>query len=258
MRPLFVREVNNMNKTQQKLEYTITASDSDGISVIIVAAGSSSRMKGVNKQFLSLCGIPVIARTLMAFENCKKISNIILVAKSEDIFVMQNIAEKYMISKLSDIVCGGNNRQESVLKGMALLDKSQKKVLIHDGARPLVSEDIINRVAFALEQDEAVVCAVALKDTIKEIDNDGFVVNTPDRSKLFCIQTPQGVDVERYTAALEKADDLSVFTDDASIMEMMGCRVKVVEGEYTNIKVTTPEDIVIAEGYIKQMKGELE
>lgn len=238
--------VKNVNKTEAKLQYDICTENRNGLPVIIVAAGSSTRMNGKNKLFLELNGIPVIAKTLLAFENCEKIKNIILVTRDEDILSMQLVAEKYMITKLSDIVCGGENRQKSVLNGFARLDENDKNVLIHDGARPLVSERIICDVADALEKYSAVTCAVRLKDTVKETDEKGMVIKTLDRKSLVAVQTPQGVNACEYLKAAENAD-LSLFTDDTSVMEAAGYEVFTVEGDYKNIKITTPEDIFAAE-----------
>lgn len=236
----------NVNKTETRLQYDICPASESGIPVIIVAAGSSRRMKGKNKLFLELNGIPVIAKTLLAFENCEKIRNIILVTRDEDILPMQSLAERYMITKLSDIVCGGENRQKSVLNGFSRLDENDKNVLIHDGARPLVSERIICDVTAALEKYSAVTCAVKLKDTVKQTDKDGKVIKTLDRESLVAVQTPQGVNISKYLKATENAE-LSLFTDDTSIMEAAGYDVFTVEGDYKNIKITTPEDILAAE-----------
>ena len=159
-----------MNKTELKLEYEICENENSGIPVIVVAAGNSTRMKGTNKQLALLGGIPVIIRTLRNFENSKDISNIILVVKDTDLFEFQMLTHKYMISKISDIVCGGNSRQESVLNGFARLKDTDKSVLIHDGARPFADEKIINSVVSALNSHSAVTCAVKVKDTVKKID----------------------------------------------------------------------------------------
>ena len=134
-----------MTKTELKLEYTLSQNKGT-VPVIVVAAGASSRMKGTNKQLAEVGGVPVIIKTLQKFENNKNISNIILVVRDEDLFQIQMLADKYMITKVSDIVCGGKNRQESVLKGFARLPENAEKVLIHDGARPFVTDAIIDSV----------------------------------------------------------------------------------------------------------------
>ncbi len=239
-----------MLKTELKLDYSLNNSDGD-VPVIVVAAGSSSRMKGTNKQLLELAGVPVVIRTLKAFENCEKISRIILVVRAEDLFTIQMLCEKYSITKLTDIVCGGASRQESVLKGFARLEASCQKVLIHDGARPFIKGEVICSVIDGLERFSACGCAVKVKDTIKQIDSDGKVIRTVPREDLVYIQTPQGVRVEEYLKAVENID-VSVFTDDTSIMEAAGYSVGIVEGDYKNIKITTAEDIILAQGFLSE------
>lgn len=238
-----------MTEIKPKLEFSVNNSE-EKLPVIVVAAGNSTRMKGVNKQFASLLGIPVIIKTLLSFQLCDIISNIILVVRAEDIFELQMLTEKYGITKLSDIVCGGNTRQESVLKGLSRIGEAQEKVLIHDGARPIISEDIIRRVTKGLKSFSAVTCAVKVKDTVKKILPDGTVCETLLRDSLVAVQTPQGVITKDYKAAIQKIGDVSTFTDDTSIMEAAGYTVLTVEGSYKNIKITTPEDIIVAESYL--------
>ena len=237
-----------------KLEYGLafdTQCDANGkIPVIVVAAGSSVRMQGVSKQFVTLCGVPAIVHTLLAFENSTQISRIILVTKEEYINDIQLLAEKYMISKLSDIVKGGNTRQDSVNCGLSRL-ADENYVLIHDGARPLVDNGVITRVCNALGTADGVICAVKVKDTIKRVLPDNTVAETLPRDALYSVQTPQGVNVKKYRDAVSKAD-LSCFTDDASVLEAAGYSVKIVEGDYRNIKITTPDDIGVAEYYLEK------
>lgn len=239
-----------MNKTESKIEFEVCENKENGIPVIVVAAGSSTRM-GQNKMLLPLCGVPVLVRTLKAFEACDKISNIILVAKEDELLQYSRLCEAYMLTKVKDILIGGKSRQESVLCGMKRLTKTDKKVLIHDGARPLVSGEVINRVICGLENFSAVVPAVKVKDTIKQIDENGFVIKTVKRDDLVQVQTPQGVYADKYLDAL-KDKDLSIFTDDVSILESVGERVISVEGDYKNLKITTVEDITMAEAFLKE------
>ncbi len=239
-----------MNKTKTELSYEICNRENGGIPVIIVAAGSSLRM-GENKQLMLLGGIPVIAHTLLKFENCDAVSRIILVTRDEDIFTMQMLCEKYNISKLSDIVCGGASRQASVRKGLSRVAENEDNVLIHDGARPLVENDVITSVADALKNYSAVTCAVKVKDTIKKIDRDGKIITTVPRENLVAVQTPQGVRVKEYLEAIEKCGDVSLFTDDTSIMEAAGFECVTVEGSYKNIKITTKEDIAAALSFLE-------
>ena len=156
-----------------------------------------------------------------------------------------------MLTKVSDIVEGGKNRQESVLCGIKRLNSDDEVVLIHDGARPLVTDDIINRVINGLKEFNAVVPAVKVKDTIKQILKNGVVVKTVKRDDLVQVQTPQGVRVKNYLAALE-GKDLNTFTDDASIFEAVGESVLTVMGDYKNIKITTPEDVAVAVAFLKE------
>lgn len=238
-----------LEQLDYKLEYNSVADKSDGYTVIIVAAGNSVRMKGISKQFLSLCGIPVIARTLLAFENNRYINRIILVTKSEYIADMQYIGDKYLVTKLSDIVAGGNTRQESVVNGLNMLG-DEEFVLIHDGARPLVTDKVISNVCNAINTDtKAVICGIKITDTVKKVNN-GLVEKTIDRSDLIRVQTPQAVNVAIYKQAIENTD-VAVFTDDSSIMESAGHSVTVVDGDMRNIKITTPADIMLAEYFIK-------
>ena len=237
-------------QTKYKLEFTNIEDNKGDFPVIVVAAGSSLRMQGQSKQFINLCGIPAIIHTLSAFENSPQISRIILVTKQEYINEMQLLAEKYMITKLTDIVEGGTDRQASVKCGLSRL-ADEKYVLIHDGARPLVTDEIISRVCAALCDTDGVVCGVPVKDTVKRVDTNSIVEKTIPRASLYSVQTPQGVNVERYKQALGAVDS-SDFTDDASILEAANMSVKIVLGDYSNIKLTTPDDIALAEYYLEK------
>lgn len=240
-----------MNKTDIKLQYNICEDKDAALPVIIVAAGSSTRMKGINKQFMHVLGVPVIARTLMAFERCADISKIILVTSSDSIPDMQLICEKYMINKITDIIAGGDNRHQSVMKGIERLDKNDLKVLIHDGARPFIDTATISAVACALENFDAALCVSKINDTVKKVTEDGSVLSTVDRSMLYAAQTPQGVDVGKYKNACNSLANVEELTDDASVMEAAGYSVKAVIGSGRNIKITTPDDIAIAEALVK-------
>lgn len=244
-----------MNSLDFKLEYqTVNCADNKGYPVIVVAAGNSTRMCGQNKQLITLCGVPTIIHTLLAFERSDFISNIVLVTKKDDILYLQNLADKYLITKLSDIVEGGSNRQESVVNGLNVI-KGAEYVLIHDGARPLVSEQIISRVCKEIGKADGVICGIPITDTLKMTEN-GIVKTTVDRNNMISVQTPQAVNYNLYTAAL-KSCDYSQLTDDAAILETLGYTVICVEGEKSNIKITTQEDIALAEFYLEK-RGECE
>lgn len=236
-----------MLKNKVKFEYS-KVDIKGGIPVIVAAAGSSLRMGGINKQLTELVGIPVLMRTLMAFERSDNISRIIVSAKETDIAEIELLAKKYMITKLTDIVAGGNSRAESVKNALEAV--TEELVLIHDGARPLVSQKVIENVCNALKTNNAVTCAVPIKDTVKVKNLENIVIETIDRDSLVAVQTPQGVNVPLYKKAIENKEDISKFTDDMSIMEKANETVKIVEGDYKNIKITTPEDLIVAKAYL--------
>lgn len=239
-----------MNSVETKLQYTVRKDVESGIPVIIAAAGSSSRMGGIDKLRSNICGIPVLARTLLAFENCDAISRIIIAVRPSDTENVLETAKKYMITKLNDVVEGGESRQDSIGRCLDRLTDSDEKVLIHDGARPLVSNRVIKNVVNALRNNAAVTCAVKVKDTVKRVDGFGAVKDTLNRDELVAVQTPQGVSVDEYRNAVKKVGNLGGFTDDMSIMEACGHKVITVDGSYRNIKITTPEDLAIAEALL--------
>ena len=239
-----------MDITVPRLDYSVCEVKDSGIPVIIVAAGSSRRMNGEDKQLMRVAGIPVIARTLLSFEKSPDISRIILVTREQSINEMQLIAEKYLISKLSDIVKGGDTRQQSVVCGLERLSANEEKVLISDGARMFVTGKMIHDCVNALETHDGCLCAVKINDTVKKADN-GRVVGTVDRSSLYLAQTPQGISVNLYKKAIKEID-VTVFTDDASVLEAIGADVVLVSGDAKNIKITTPEDIKLAEILVRE------
>ena len=245
-----------MLSTEFKLEYKEIKSEGK-ITAIIVAAGSSTRMKGADKQFISLEGKSVISRTIEAFENCKDVSNIVVVTKKDSILKVQQEVEKYHFKKITDIVEGGNSRDESVKNGVNCCPDSDI-LLIHDGARPLISEDIISAVVSSTEIYGAAACGVPVKNTIKIIEENGFIISTPDRSTLLEIQTPQGFKADIYKKALEMEKPNGVnITDDCMLVELLGEKVFTVMGSYENIKITTSEDVLFAESILKKRKGKV-
>jgi 2-C-methyl-D-erythritol 4-phosphate cytidylyltransferase len=240
-----------MQKLDFSLQFEETKKKSSGYPVVIVAAGSSSRMQGVDKQFSPLCGIPVLARTLKAFENSPFITEITVVTREEKIADIEKLGKRYAISKLKNVIVGGASREESVKNGISLYKEKSQKILVHDGARPLVTQEVIQGVANALETSDSVACGVKIKDTVKIVDDNGMVTHTPDRSKLVSVQTPQGVDINKFLMIC-KNKDLSLFTDDTSVMEAGGITTQITQGDYSNIKITTPEDIALAQGIIEK------
>lgn len=225
-------------------------------SVIVVAAGSSSRMNGVNKQALLLGGKPVLIHTLQAFEKIPQISEMILVTRKDAVTTLRETIQTFGVTKVKAILPGGTTRQESVRIGLQSV--SEQKVLIHDGARPFVSTAVITEVLQTLRSCDAAVPGVPLKDTVKQISADGTVVRTVNREELTAVQTPQGFTTSVITAAHQKAEeDGFCATDDASVAEYLGVKVCVTQGDYYNIKITTSEDILLATAiYAKKQEEE--
>ncbi len=238
-----------MPVAESVLKYTaVSENSSNKISVIVVCGGSSQRMGGIDKMFAKIKGIPVCVRSIMPFQRLEEIENIIVVTKSENVLKMQQICEEFKLSKVTDIVEGGDCRQRSVLNGFKQLNDETTIVLIHDGARAFIDKSCILRVIDGVRQHSAVTCAVKVKDTVKVTDRENTVISTPDRSSLVAVQTPQGFDYNLYKTALEtNISQLDAFTDDCSIVEASGYAVYTVEGDYKNIKITTAEDLKIAE-----------
>lgn len=224
---------------------------------ILVAAGNSSRMGAqMSKQFLALCGKPVIVHTMLAFEQAEHISSIVVVCREEDRAVMQQLANQYAVHKLYAVVPGGTTRQRSVAAGVAAVPKDTAYLAIHDGARPLIQpKEIDATVQDAYKYGAATFCT-AVKDTIKIQDGDGFISSTPVRDSLRAVQTPQVFERSLYERALSLADqECADYTDDCQLVEHIGYKVHLFTGGYTNIKITTPEDLPTAEAILKQKRG---
>lgn len=220
-------------------------------SAIIVCAGNSTRMNGINKQFLTIKGIPVAAYSMMAFEKCESIEEIIISAKEDDIEKFMEIAEKYSVTKLSAVVKGGSTRQESVLNAIRKVSDKTKLIAVHDGARPLANPEFIEKTIADARVFGGAALGVPVKDTIKVV-SDNLIVDTPHRPSLYITQTPQvfkkSVYYEGMDFALEHGLD---FTDDCQLAEAVGIKVYMTSGDYKNIKITTPEDIRIAEALME-------
>ena len=215
--------------------------------VVIVAAGTGSRMNmGINKQFIKLEGKEIIAYTIEKFYNNSNIEDIVVVVKEdESAFFKKEILDKYNFKNVK-IAYGGKERQDSVYNGLKLLDEKCDVVLIHDGARPFVSDKIIDKSIEEAKEHKAIVVGVPVKDTIKVIDNDKNIVDTPNRSVLWAVQTPQTFDYNILIDAYKDAFKNKFYgTDDAMLVERIGYKVKMLEGSYNNIKITTQEDLNI-------------
>ena len=217
----------------------------------MVPTAGAGRGFGEGKTLLDLSGWPVIARTLSALKGVEEIVEIIPVMRNDEMEKALEIVEQYGFTKVRKIAPGGKERQASVSHGLDLIERKNCIVLVHDGVRPLVTPEIIRKAISALGDLDGVVTAVAVKDTIKEVRN-GMVKKTLDRKQLLAVQTPQvfpyDVLMEAYTEALSSGMH---FTDDAAMVEHCGGRVKVIEGEYTNIKITTREDLAAAETFLR-------
>ena len=230
----------------------VTVKDNNFVSAVIVSAGNSTRMGGINKQFLEINDIPVIAHTINAFDKLDVINEIVVVTRECDIAVVKSLIEKYNLKKVSSVVPGGETRQLSVYNGVINTSDSADFVAIHDGARPLVSDKVIvNTLNNAFEFDAAAT-GVKVKDTVKVVDDNDNIVDTPDRTYMRFIQTPQIFKKSLYIDAVNSVENSKNFTDDCMLIEAYGKKVKFVDGDYENIKITTPEDVELAENYIKR------
>lgn len=222
---------------------------------IIVAAGSGSRMKSSkNKLLLPLGGKTVIERTVKTFEDIPQIGEIIVVCREEELETMSSILPGEKIT----FVIGGKTRQESVKNAVETIDPDEcETVIIHDGARPLVTKEEILETLEEAKRTGAAATGVFVKDTIKVINDDYVITDTPDRTKLVAIHTPQIFNLKLYLKAMEKAAmQKKDFTDDCKLLENIGVPVSVVIGEYGNIKITTPEDIPMTQAILEERGDE--
>ena len=220
------------------------------VCAVIVAAGSSRRMGGENKLLLPLDDAPVLAHTLSAFEKCAAIRDIVLVCREQDILPYSDLARAFGISKLRTVTRGGDSRTASVLAGITAAPEDTGLVAVHDGARPLVSEAVITEAVYAAAEYGAAAPVVPVKDSIKRIQNGNIAADVP-RDTLAAVQTPQVFDRALLTRALETAArEKRSFTDDCAAVEAMGQAVRATHGSYENIKITTPEDILVAEAFL--------
>ena len=218
------------------------------VGAIVVAAGIGKRMGGTDKIFANLAGKPLLARTVDVFQRCPAIDQVIIVLHEDRLQEGWQLIKENRLSKVSDICPGGVRRQDSVKEGLQKLCDCQW-VVIHDGARPCLSQTLIDEGLDEARQSGAAVPALSVTDTIKVVDSDSFVVETPLRQHLRSVQTPQVFRYDIISEAYRRSD--SDVTDDATLVENLGYRVKVYPGSDTNIKVTTPEDLYLAEAFFK-------
>ena len=219
---------------------------------VIVAAGSASRMGGIDKILAPLDSQPVLLHTLRAFQECDAVAEVVVVTREELLEDVKKVAA--LCPKVTQVVPGGKSRQESVEKGLYALSKDVKLAAIHDGARPMVTWQLIDRVVRAANTYGAAAPAIPVKDTIKTVSG-GLVANTPDRATLRAVQTPQVFDIDLIKGALLKAyQEEAQVTDDCSAVERLGMKIKIVEGEESNLKITTPLDLKIARMLLEESK----
>jgi 2-C-methyl-D-erythritol 4-phosphate cytidylyltransferase len=223
------------------------------ISAVIVAGGRGTRMgKDISKQYIKIQGSEILARTLDVFEACLSVDEIILVVSVDDVqYCISEITGKYDFRKVKSIVPGGKERQESVYNGLINCSSETDIVIIHDAVRPFVNTMIIEKSIESAQKHGACTAAVPVKDTIKIVDKEGFSIETPDRSTLYSVQTPQTFKYDLILSAHQKAmAESKRGTDDTMLVEMLGHKVHIIDGSYYNIKITSPEDLILAEAII--------
>ena len=225
---------------------------------LVAAAGSSTRMGGgTNKLLLPLDGIPVLIRTLDALQRAERVDEIIVATREEELVEIAQLCHTYGITKCKKVVRGGESRAHSVMLAALEADKSMELLAVQDGARPLVTPELIDSVIAAAARCGAAAPAVPVKDTIKVVGTDGIVTATPERSTLMAVQTPQIFTAELLKQAYAHlAAHPAAVTDDASVVELMGHKVATALGRYENIKITTPEDLLFAENLLAQQEQE--
>lgn len=223
---------------------------------VIAAAGSSTRMGGENKILAEIDGNPVLAYTLAAFEDCNCIDEIVIVTKEDSIVPIANLCAEHRISKATKIVCGGAERMDSVLIGVTEASEKAEFIAVHDGARPLVTDEIISDTFYEAVKNKAAAPAIPVNDTIKVATN-GIVERTLDRSMLCAVQTPQIFDSSILKAALLNAKKKKLaITDDCSAVELLGVKVHLTKGSFENIKITTVTDYAVAESILNRRKDD--
>lgn len=224
------------------------------VTVIFPAAGQGKRMQaGVNKVFLELAGKPILVHTLLKFSRCEAVDKLVVVVAPEEVLFIKRALRGVPGLKPYTVVAGGAERQFSVANGLKAMDPETDLVLVHDAARPLVSPVTIACVIDEARRSGAAIAAVREKNTVKVVDSNGIVKKTPERAQLWEVQTPQGFKREIIEEAYQKAmQDGTMGTDDASLVERLGVPVKVVTSDYRNIKITTPEDLLIVEAFLRE------
>ena len=236
-----ISKVTNLGRKALKLKYC---------GAVIVAAGTASRMGGIDKVMAPLKGEPMLLHTVRTFQNCDAIREIVVVTRPDLLTTVMGLCKD--MDKVKAVVAGGKDRSESVRLGMNALSSKVKLAAIQDGARPLITAAVIDRTVRAAHTYGAAAPGVPVKDTVKIVEG-GLVADTPDRSRLQAIQTPQVFDFDLLRGALKKAEqEGTAITDDCSAVELLGMKVRIVEGDEKNIKVTTPIDLKVAELFMEE------
>jgi 2-C-methyl-D-erythritol 4-phosphate cytidylyltransferase len=235
-----------------------SANPKNQVIAVIPAAGSGTRMGSKKaKQFIDLCGKPLLAVTLNRFQECDLVDSIVVAVSGSDVdYCLGEIVYKYKLNKVLKVIAGGKRRQDSVRKGVEAVANSCKWVLIHDGVRPLVSGTLISRVIEAARNSRAVITGLPVKESVKEVNGQGGVLRSVDRSNLWLVQTPQ---IFRYEDIYQAHQDAIKYdwqeaTDDAFLIEKMGVPITMIEGQEENIKITTPKDLKIAQSLISKLR----
>ena len=223
------------------------------VTAIIAAAGRGARMgKGMNKVFISLAKRPLLSYTLEVFEKCGAIDDIVLVVGKDDLERARSLVDEYKYLKIREIVAGGTERQDSIANALKRVSAQTGWIVVHDGARPFLDQDLLVRSVAEARQWGAAGVAVPVKDTIKIADDKGFIAETPDRSRLWAMQTPQVFSRTILERAYRHCEETGTkVTDDAALVESLGVKVKLLKGDYRNIKITTPEDLLFAKAILR-------
>ena len=228
-----------------------------GASVIIAAAGTAQRMQGIDKLMYQINGIEVFMYSVFAFAKSKCTDKIVVVTSQIKIDKIKEIMQKAMLKLPFEVVCGGDTRQSSVLNGLKACCEYSDCIMIHDAARPMITPELIEKLynKVIIEKVGAAALGVPVKDTIKQVDENDNIISTPTRNQLRIAQTPQAFEIGLYRNACKEAEkNKKDYTDDCQLVEAIGKRVRIVEGLYSNIKITTPEDIILAQAFLKECK----
>jgi len=226
-----------------------------GASVIIAAAGSASRMNGIDKVMHKIGGREVFMYCVKAFDNSKCTEKIVVVTSEDKLDAIKKRLEEENLSVPFEVVLGSDTRQKSVINGLNACLETSNCIMIHDAARPMITPELIDELyrRIIIEDNMAAALGVKVKDTIKSVDENEIIASTPERSALRIAQTPQGFEANLYRLAISEAvKNGKDYTDDCQLVEAMGNRVYIVDSDYKNIKITTPEDLILAEIYLKE------